>query len=225
MIRLVPTDATSFPIVFRAVADRKVGQNRQHFDLTTTSIDDQNETVAQLIELGAATSTSVRSPRKATSCSPIPEGNELCIIEPTNNFLADCERLGAVNCDGTQAVGYFWSAGARMAARVGPGRGDGDPRPGPHRSDDHVEWSAAHAEARQEPAPFDIAPSGRRRSGALVERLVALGASRVDTDEGDVDGVVMADPDGNEFSCCRLICASTRRLSRREPSRALDESW
>ena len=39
-----------------------------------------------------------------------PEGNEFCIIEPENNFLAGCGRLGSITCDGTQEVGYFWSA-------------------------------------------------------------------------------------------------------------------
>ena len=34
---------------------------------------------------------------------------------------------------------------------------------------------------------------------AEVDHLVALGATRIDIDQGDVDWVVMADPDGNEF--------------------------
>ena len=32
-----------------------------------------------------------------------------------------------------------------------------------------------------------------------VERLIALGASRVDVGQGDVPWVVLADPEGNEF--------------------------
>ncbi len=38
-----------------------------------------------------------------------PEGNEFCVIEPGNNFLADCGFIGALACDGSQEVGYFWS--------------------------------------------------------------------------------------------------------------------
>jgi predicted enzyme related to lactoylglutathione lyase len=34
---------------------------------------------------------------------------------------------------------------------------------------------------------------------AEVERLVALGATRVDVGQGDVSWVVLADPEGNEF--------------------------
>jgi hypothetical protein len=38
-----------------------------------------------------------------------PEGNEFCVIEPGNNFLADCGFLGELTCDGSQEVGHFWS--------------------------------------------------------------------------------------------------------------------
>lgn len=43
---------------------------------------------------------------------------------------------------------------------------------------------------------FDLAPDDQ---AAEVERLVALGARRVDIGQGDVPWVVMADPEGNEF--------------------------
>jgi Glyoxalase-like domain len=44
---------------------------------------------------------------------------------------------------------------------------------------------------------LDIAANGDQ--SAEVERLVALGASNVDIGQFDVNWVVMADPDGNEF--------------------------
>ncbi len=43
---------------------------------------------------------------------------------------------------------------------------------------------------------FDLAPDDQ---AAEVERLVALGARRVDIGQGAVPWVVMADPEGNEF--------------------------
>ncbi|MBA3802593.1 MAG: VOC family protein [Acidimicrobiia bacterium] len=52
-IGLVPTDETRFRILFLPVPEKKAGPNRLHLDLTTTSIDDQEETVARLVELGA----------------------------------------------------------------------------------------------------------------------------------------------------------------------------
>src|SRR4051812_34734498 len=53
LVGLVPTDDTRFGIYFAPVPEKKVGKNRIHLDLTTTSIDDQTETVERLIELGA----------------------------------------------------------------------------------------------------------------------------------------------------------------------------
>jgi hypothetical protein len=44
---------------------------------------------------------------------------------------------------------------------------------------------------------------------AEVERLLALGASRVDIGQGDVSWVVMADPEGNEFCVLRARRTST----------------
>lgn len=43
---------------------------------------------------------------------------------------------------------------------------------------------------------IDLRPDNQ---SAEVERLVALGASRVDVGQGEVPWVVLADPEGNEF--------------------------
>lgn len=56
--------------------------------------------------------------------------------------------------------------------------------------------------------PVDVAKAGQNRlhvdlrpddQDAEVERLIGLGASRVDVGQGDVSWVVLADPEGNEF--------------------------
>jgi len=46
---------------------------------------------------------------------------------------------------------------------------------------------------------LDIAPPDHGDQRAEVDRLVSLGAARIDIGQGDVDWVVMADPGGNEF--------------------------
>jgi hypothetical protein len=46
---------------------------------------------------------------------------------------------------------------------------------------------------------LDIAPPVEGDQRAEVDRLVSLGARRIDIGQGDVGWVVMADPDGNEF--------------------------
>ena len=43
---------------------------------------------------------------------------------------------------------------------------------------------------------LDFRPKDQK---AEVERLIALGASRLDVGQGDVSWVVLADPEGNEF--------------------------
>jgi len=198
-IGLVPTDATRFRIDFQAVPEKKAGANRLHLDLTTTSVDDQNETVERLVELGGRHIDIGQGPDDEHVVLADPEGNELCIIEPTNSFLADCERLGSITCDGSQQVGYFWSEALgwplvwdqdeETAIRAPDGTGPlitwGGPPVAPKISKNRLH--------------LDIAPPGDGDQRAEVERLIALGASRTDIGQGDVDWEVMVDPDGNEF--------------------------
>jgi len=49
---------------------------------------------------------------------------------------------------------------------------------------------------------FDVNATDRDQP-AEVERLLALGARRVDIGQGDVGWVVLADPEGNEFCVLR----------------------
>jgi hypothetical protein len=49
---------------------------------------------------------------------------------------------------------------------------------------------------------FDLAPTDQ---AAEVARLESLGARRADIGQGDVEWVVMADPEGNEFCVLRSL--------------------
>jgi hypothetical protein len=49
---------------------------------------------------------------------------------------------------------------------------------------------------------IDVNPLGVTQEEE-VERLIGLGASRIDIGQGDVSWVVMADPEGNEFCVLR----------------------
>ncbi len=144
-----------------------------------------------------------------------PEGNEFCVIEPDNSFLADCGRLGSITCDGTREVGYFWSAvlgwpfvwdqDEETAIRAPDGTGP------------LITWGGPPVPPKlgKNRLHLDIAPLDRDDQHAEVDRLVALGATRVDIGQGDVDWVVMADPDGNEF--CVLPASSATSTPRRDP--------
>ncbi len=198
-IGLVPTDGTAFGILFEQVADAKVAQNRNHLDLTTVSLEDQANTVARLLELGGRHIDIGQDPADDHVVLADPEGNELCIIGPGNRFLAGCGRLGAINCDGTRRVGLFWSEvlgwpliwDQDEETAIRPPEGGGP----------IISWSGPPLipKLAKNRLHLDIAPIAGTDQAAEVDRLVALGATRVDIGQGAVSWVVMADPDDNEF--------------------------
>jgi hypothetical protein len=197
-VGLVPTDGTPFRILFRPVREAKVGQNRLHLDLTTTSVDDQRETVETLVARGARHVDIGQRAEEPHVVLTDPEGNELCVIDPGNTFLAGCGRLGAINCDGTRAVGCFWSR-----ALGWPLVWDQDEETvirSPDRNGPLITWSGPPLMPKpgKNRLHLDIAPEDDDVRSE-VDRLVALGATHIDIGQGDVGWFVMADPDGNEF--------------------------
>jgi predicted enzyme related to lactoylglutathione lyase len=198
-IGLVPTDDTSFGILFLPVPGQKVGANRLHLDLTTTSIDDQQETVARLVELGARHIDIGQRPEEGHVVLADPEGNEFCIIEPENSFLADCGRFGSITCDGTREVGYFWSEA--LGWPLVWDQDDETAIRSPDGTGPFITWGGPPLAPKiaKNRLHLDIAPPEHVDQQAEVDRLVSLGATRIDIGQGDVSWVVMADPDGNEF--------------------------
>ena len=108
---------------------------------------------------------------------PDPEGNEFCVIEPGNNFLADCGFVGELACDGSQEVGYFWSEALgwplvwdqdQETAIQSPGGGTkiawGGPPVAPKTGKNRLH--------------FDLAPPVGGDQQAEVDRLVTLGGPR-----------------------------------------------
>ena len=195
---LPPSDDRGFRVRFLPTDEPKVGPNRIHFDLTSTSLEDQQQKVATAIALGGRHIDIGQTPEDQHVVLADPEGNEFCVIEPDNGFLADTDLIGAVNCDGSQAVGYFWSEAlgwplvwdqdeetAIQAPYGGSKISWGGPPVAPKTGKNR--WH------------LDIAPPVEGDQRAEVDRLVSLGARRIDIGQGDVGWVVMADPDGNEF--------------------------
>ena len=62
------------------------------------------------LDLGGAHVDVGQSPDEDHVVLADPDGNELCVIPPDNQFLAGTGVVGAVNCDGTATLGRFWSA-------------------------------------------------------------------------------------------------------------------
>ncbi|KOG42454.1 VOC family protein [Streptomyces resistomycificus] len=198
-VTLLPRDDTGFRLRFLPSQDRKAGQNRVHFDLTSTSLEDQQQTVARALELGARHIDVGQRPEEGHVVLADPEGNEFCVIEPGNKFLADCGFVGALACDGSQEVGYFWSRAlgwplvwdqdqetAIRSPHGGPKFTWGGPPVAPKTGGNRLY--------------FDVAPPVHGDRDTEVDRLLSLGATRIDTGGGETRSVMMADPDDNEFS-------------------------
>ncbi|MDQ1533924.1 MAG: hypothetical protein QOF28_1685 [Actinomycetota bacterium] len=198
-IGLAPTDGTRFGILFEPVPEPKVGRNRIHLDLTTTSDEDQQESAARLVELGGRHIDVGQRPDERHIVLADPEGNEFCLIEPENNFLADCGRFGSITCDGTREVGYFWSAA--LGWPLVWDQDDETAIRAPDGTGPMITWGGGPLPPKvgKNRLHLDIAPPADVDQQAEVDRLVSLGARRIDIGQGDVSWVVMADPDDNEF--------------------------
>ncbi|MFG3578005.1 VOC family protein [Micromonospora chersina] len=197
-VALLPDDDAGFRIRFLPTASEKVGQNRAHFDLTSTSPEDQRQTVARALELGARHIDVGQGPDADHVVLADPDGNEFCVIEPGNNFLAGCGFIGALACDGTQKVGYFWSE-----ALAWPLVWDQDQETAIQSplGGSKITWGGPPLMPRtgKQRLHFDLVPPAGGDQQAEVDRLLTLGATRIDIGQGDVSWTVLADPDGNEF--------------------------
>jgi len=195
---LLANNDSGFRIGFLSTTELKDGPNQMHFDLTSTSLEDQQKTVVRALALGARHLDIGQGPHASHVVLEDPEGNEFCVIEPGNSFLADCGFIGAIASEGSQKVGYFWSEvlgwplvwdqdeetaiqSPRGGLKITWGGGPLTPKTGKYR------------------LHFDLAPPVDGDQQAEVERLISLGAARTDIGQGDVHWVVMVDPDGHEF--------------------------
>jgi catechol 2,3-dioxygenase-like lactoylglutathione lyase family enzyme len=197
-ITLLPSDDTGFRLRFVPTQEPKTSQNQMHFDLTSSSLADQQRTVERSLGLGARRIDIGQRPEEGHVVLADPEGNEFCVIEPGNAFLAECGFVGALACDGSQQVGYFysealgwplvWDQDQQTAIR--------SPHGGPK-----ISWGGPPLPPRTQKhrLHFDFAPLADGDQHAEVDRLVSLGATRIDIGRGDVSWVAMTDPDGHEF--------------------------
>ncbi|MEU5714365.1 VOC family protein [Streptomyces sp. NPDC020403] len=197
-VTIRPPDDTGFRMRFLPGREPKTTQNRAHFDLTSASPEDQRRTVARALELGGTHIDVGQRPEEGHVVLADPDGNEFCVIEAGNTFLADTGLIGALACDGTQEVGYFWSEVLRWplvwdqhqeTAIQSPNGGTkitwGGPPVAPKKGTNRLY--------------FELALPAGADPEAEVGRLVSLGAAPADPGGVDAVRVRMLDPDGNEF--------------------------
>lgn len=197
-VALVPSDDAGFRIRFPPAQEKEPGLSLGHLHLSSTSLEDQQQTVARSLGLGARHVDVGQRPEEGHVVLADPEGNNFCVTEPGNNWLAGCGFLAELTCDGSREVGYFWSRalGWPLVWDQGLQTAIRSPRGGPKISWDS--WDCGETMPKSG-LHFDLAPPAHGDRQAEVDRLVCLGATRIDTGEDEVSWVVMADPDGRRF--------------------------
>jgi hypothetical protein len=198
-ITLRPTDGTPFGFRFVPASQPKVGKGRVHLDLVSETPDHHAEMVERLLASGANHADIGQGDVDWTVLAD-PEGNEFCVV-PRGDFLATTGLLGSIVFEPADhpTVGRFWSEATGwpvvydedgdMAIRDPSGQGPFVTF-GPPASDPKTAKNRLH---------LHLAPPLDGDQEVEVERLVALGARRIDIGQGDVPWIVMADPQGNEF--------------------------
>jgi hypothetical protein len=190
---LVPGDETQVGLRFVASDTEPVGPRRLHLHLTSNTLADQQRSVETVLRLGGRHIEVGQAPEDPFVVLADPGGNQLCVIAPGNNFLADTGYLGEVTCDGTREVGLFWRAALAWPLVWDENEETAIQSP---LGGTKVSWGGPPVEPKHGPnrQRFDLVTDD---PGTEAERLISLGATRL----GDLaDGVELADPDGNEFS-------------------------
>jgi len=190
----VPGDDRQVGLRFVSTDTERDGRPRLHLHVTTTSREDQQHTVDTALRLGGRHLDVGQGPDEEFVVLADPGGNELCVIEPGNRFLAGTGRLGEVTCDGSRDVGSFWSnaLGWPLVWDSGEQTAIQSPLGGTKISWDA--WGRPALDPTERNGPrFDLVTS---QLAGEAERLVALGATR----RADrPHGIELADPDGNRF--------------------------
>ena len=192
---LIPGGETQLSLRFVPGSAEKIGPNCMHPHLTSADLADQQHTVSTALRLGARHIDVGQRPEERHVVLADPEGNEFCVIEPGNSFLAGCGFLGELACDGSREVGLFWSD-----ALGWPLVWDQDQETAiqsPHGGT-KIGWGGPPVPPKvgRNRQRFDLVTVDRNQS-AEVDRLVSLGATRLEVAKDDA--IALADPDGNEF--------------------------
>jgi len=168
-------------------------KNRVHLDLAADPVD---ELVERLLGAGA-THADIGQRDVPWTVLADPEGNELCVTPmkvPTNGTLAAI-CVDSADIDVQRA---FWSAATGWELEVSAEWGSALRHPsgaGPA----FVLGPPVAPKTGKGRVHLDVAPPPGGDLEAEVERLLGLGARRIDIGQHDVPWTVLADPEGNEL--------------------------
>ncbi|NUT98521.1 MAG: VOC family protein [Saccharothrix sp.] len=183
-------------LVIVPVPDEKRVKNRLHLDLASTSAQHQAELVEKAKSLGAR-EADIGQASVPWVVLADPEGNEFCVLEPRDEYLG-IGPVAAVVVDALDpvALAWFWSHATGLPVTRE------HPEYASLRREDGfwVEFvRVAEPKSVKNRLHFDVAPPADADLPLEVARLEARGAVRADVGQRDVDWVVLADPEGNEF--------------------------
>ncbi len=189
---LAPGDETQVGLRFVTSDTDQVGPRRLHLHLTSDSLENQLRTVETALRLGGRHLDVGQEPDDGFVVLADPGGNELCVIEPDNNFLAGTGYLGEVTCDGTRDVGLFWRDALRWPLVWDKNQETAVQSP---LGGTKISWGGPPVKPKlgRNRQRLDLVTSD---PSSEAERLVSLGATFV---AELADGIELADPDGNEF--------------------------
>ena len=191
----VPGDKLQVGLRFVTSDSEQIGPRRLHLHLTSSSPGHQQRTVETALRLGGRHIDVGQEPDDPHVVLADPGGNELCVIEPGNNYLAGTGYLGEVTCDGTRDVGLFWrdALGWPLVWDENEQTAVQSPLGGTKISWDSWGGPPVERNTGRNRHRFDLVTAGPTSE---AERLVSLGATRL----SDLpDGIELADPDSNEF--------------------------
>lgn len=177
-LRFVPTD------------EPRRGLNPFHIHLSSNDRT-QAATVERALALGATHLDVGQLPDESHVVLADPGGDELCVIEEGNGWMAGTAFLGELAADGTRDLGVFWSRALDWPLVHDE---DGETAVAPPGGGFKVAWGGEPLNPKHRPDRMylELAVDDLEDD---VERLVGLGARVVSRLDGEVE---LADPDGNE---------------------------
>lgn len=190
-------------LIFGRVEDPAAGRERVHLDLNSHSLEEQRATAERLLAIGARPADVGQDDDAPFVVLADPEGNHFCVLDPRPEFAHLGSLAGyTLAAHDAQAIKDVWVAATGWDVQrdepdyvvlVPPDGGPGlelitRPTMPPGKAKNRIH--------------LDVAPGRDDDQDEAVERLLDLGATRVDVGQHDGDPVpwvVLADPEGNEL--------------------------
>ncbi|CAN5668926.1 VOC family protein [soil metagenome] len=203
--RLEADGSYPFPeLAFCALEHPERGREGIHLDLNSSSLDDQRAIVERLVSIGATPSDVGQAADAPFVVLADPEGNNFCVLDPRPEYAHLGSLAGyTLAAHDAQALKELW----RVATGWDVTRDEPDyvvltPPDGGTPVEIITRPTMAHDAAKLR-CHFDVRAVDGTPQAAVVEQLLALGATRADVgqDESDpaITWVVLADPEGNEL--------------------------